>query len=108
MEDTSFGHPETTSNKKKYSWLVRFRLCDGGWRNSLLFHPVGLRTQDEAEKVVIWNSGSWIGSRWSSTSLIVQPGALKRAEISSEPARGELLQFKDSFHQETFQIKKKL
>lgn len=46
----------------------------------MLFHPVGLRTQDETEKLIIWNSGSCISSSWSGASLIVQPGALKQCD----------------------------
>lgn len=81
--------------KKKHSGSVRFRLCDGGWRNSLLFHPVGLRTQDKTKKVVIWNSGSCVSSSWSGTSLIVQPGALKQCNrVEFWPLTSEYLHLK--------------
>lgn len=67
-------YPEATGNIPHGS--VWFGLCDTGWKDSLLFHPVGLRTQDETEKILIWNGWSYI-CRWGSTPLIVQPGALK-------------------------------
>lgn len=56
---------------------VWFGLCDSRRQDSLLLHPIGLGTQDETEKILIWNSWSLICRRWSSTPLIVQPGALK-------------------------------
>lgn len=62
---------------EEWNGSVWFGLCDTRWRDSLLFHPVGLRTQDETEKILIWNSWSCICRRWSSTPLIIQPGALK-------------------------------
>lgn len=77
MEDTSSDILRPLE-KQITPGSVWFGLCDTGWKNSLLFHPVGLRTQDETEEILIWNSWSCICSRWSSTSLVVKPGALKR------------------------------
>lgn len=50
---------------------VRFGLCDARWQNSLLLHPVGLRTQDETEKILVGNSCSFFCRRWSSTPLVI-------------------------------------
>lgn len=66
--------------EKSLMGSVWFGLCDTWWQDSLLLHPVGLGTQDETEKILIWNRRSFICRRRSGAPLIVQPGALKHRE----------------------------
>lgn len=59
---------------------VGFGLGDSrGRQDSLLLHPVGLGTQDETEKVFVWNSCSFSLGGWSSAPLVIKSGALKQS-----------------------------
>lgn len=58
-------------------WSAWFGLSDSSWSwDPLLFHSVGLGTQDETVEVVVWNSRAPSSRSWSSTPLIIQSGAL--------------------------------
>lgn len=45
--------------------------------NPLLFHPVGLGTHDQTEKILIGHGRSLCWRNWSSTPLVIQSGSLE-------------------------------
>lgn len=51
-------------------------VCSGGQGDALFVHSFGLRAHDEAEEVLVWDSGP--AGRWrrGSTALVIQTGPL--------------------------------
>lgn len=65
---------------KSFTTSTWFGLIDTrrGW-DPLLFHPVGLRAQDETKEILVWNRWSLCCGTRSGAPLVVQSGTLEHS-----------------------------